>query len=384
MMPSETEAMTIIKHETIQIAGAGPAGLSAAITLARAGRNVIVHEAQPNVGWRFQRDFQGLENWTTGQDVLAVLKSAGLTTDFDYLPGTTCVTFDAWGQARTIHSKEPIFYLVERGPNSRSLDHALLTQAQQLGVDVRFNSRVKQLAYPAVLATGPKVADAIAVGYHFETDMANGYWVICDNELAPNGYAYLLVWNGKGTVKTCMFSGFKQEKQYVQRTVAAFQKLVGLEMRNPVAHGGAGNFYIPIRAYAGKRPVVGEQAGFQDTLWGFGMRHAINSGILAANSLLAGTDYDAMWHAEFNDMLKASVVNRALYSSLGNKGYRWFLQHASRHKDIRRLLRRQYQTTLFKTLLYPWATHRVNSLRNDPACNHQDCDCVWCRHGDHV
>ena len=157
----------------VEIAGAGPAGLSAAITLARAGRSVIVHEAQPDVGWRFKRDLQGLENWTTRDDVLTRLNDAGITIDFDYLPCMSGETFDAWGVKREIRSTTPIFYLVERGPNPGSLDHALLEQAKQLGVDVRFNSRVKNLPYPAILATGPKVADAVAVGYHFDTDMEN-------------------------------------------------------------------------------------------------------------------------------------------------------------------------------------------------------------------
>jgi hypothetical protein len=55
-----------------------------------------------------------------------------------------------------------------------------------------------------------------------------------------------------------MFSGFKQEKRYVQRTVAAFQRLVGLEMKNPRPHGGSGNFRIPASAYSGRHPRVGE------------------------------------------------------------------------------------------------------------------------------
>lgn len=51
-----------MQNGPINIVGAGPAGLAAAITLARAGRAVIVHEAQAEVGYRFQRDLQGLEN----------------------------------------------------------------------------------------------------------------------------------------------------------------------------------------------------------------------------------------------------------------------------------------------------------------------------------
>lgn len=46
----------------IRIAGAGPAGIASAITLARIGWRVVVHEAQREVGSRFQGDLQGLES----------------------------------------------------------------------------------------------------------------------------------------------------------------------------------------------------------------------------------------------------------------------------------------------------------------------------------
>ncbi len=370
--------------ERIEIAGAGPAGLAAAITLARAGRQVVVYEAQSEVGSRFRRDFQGLENWTTEQDVLAVLREKGLSTDFRCQPMGEGTTFDAWGRAYAVRSDAPLFYLIERGPRPGSLDHALLEQARSLGVEVVFNHRVRRIPGAGILAAGPRAADAIAVGYHCETDLDDGFWVICDDELAPKGYAYLLVWQGRATVKSCMFTGFKNEQQYVTRTVEAFRRLVGFEMRNPVPHGGAGNFRIPASALSGRHPQVGEQAGFQDTLWGFGMRLAIDSGILAARSLLEGSDYDALWRRHLLAQMEASVVNRALYSLLGNRGYRWFLRRMTQHPDPRGLLRRQYHPSPLKRWLKGWAAGRYESKRKDVSCNHVDCACVWCRHGEHA
>jgi len=363
----------------VEIAGAGPAGLAAAITLAQAGRQVIVHEMQKEVGHRFGSDFQGLENWTTQGDALTVLQASGLTTDFTAMPCRNGTVFDPAGKPYEIKSDETLFYLVERGSGPDSLDSALLRQAQSLGVEVRFNSRLRHIAGDGILAAGPRAADAIAVGYHFETDMADGYWAICDDDLAPQGYAYLLVMNGRGTVKSCMFSGFKQEKLYVQRTLEAFQRLVGLEMKNPRPHGGSGNFRIPLSAYSGPHPLVGEQAGFQDTLWGFGMRLAISSGVLAAQSLLNGENYDTLWQRELKPQMETSVVNRALFSVAGRYGYSWLLRQLASRKNLRESLHLQYQPSWPKRLLGPWARRRYESKRKDVTCDHIDCHCIWCR-----
>lgn len=366
--------------EVIQIAGAGPAGLAAAITLARAGREVIVHEARREVGYRFGRDLQGLENWTVGQDVIAELEAVGLSTEFDKMACRRGAVYDYQGRAQTVQSESPLFYMVERGPGPGSLDTALLEQARVLGVTVRFNSRLERLEGPAVLAAGPKAADAIAVGYHFDTAMPDGFWAICDDSLAPQGYAYLLVMRGKGTVKSCMFSGFKSERLYVERTVEAFRRLAGLEMRDPRPHGGVGNFHVPASAHAGDRPVAGEEAGFQDALWGFGMRLAIRSGVLAARALIEGKDYDALWQRELRPWLRTSIVNRALYSTLGNRGYAWFLRRAA-SADAREFLLRQYRPSWLKRVLEPWARMRYRSRRRDASCDHVACNCIWCRCG---
>ncbi len=373
-----------MQDEPVQIGGAGPAGLAAAITLAKAGRRVLVHELRGGVGHRFKRDLQGLENWSTEQDVLGLLQELGIANDFTALPMRRGHLFDAWDKRYEIASTKTLFYLVERGPGPGTLDNAMLKQALALGVQVRFNSKLDRLDGPGILAAGPKAPDAIAVGYHFETSLEDGFWAILDDELAPKGYAYLLVMAGRGTVKTCMFAGFKQERLYVRRTVAAFERLTGMDMVNPVPHGGVGNFHIPTRAVVGGHPIVGEQAGFQDFLWGFGMRYAIVSGVLAARSLLEGKDYDTLWRRELEAQMRNSLINRALFSMLGNRGYRWILQRNQwSRRGARDVLARLYRPRPIKRLLLPWARTRITSRRREEGCEQVDCNCAWCRHGDH-
>ncbi len=368
-------------YDSIQVVGAGPAGLAAAVTLARAGRRVIVHEAQREVGHRFQGDFQGLENWSSGRDALAGLRELGISTEFSALPCDRGTAYDAWDRAYAMRSAAPLFYMVERGPGQGTLDAALLAQALSLGVDVRFGSRVERLEGEGILAVGPKAADAIAVGYHFETDMPEGFWLVLDDDVAPGGYAYLLVMSGRGTVKSCMFRGFKDERTYVERTVERFRRLAGLRMRNERFHGGVGNFRVPASAVSGAHPIAGEQAGFQDALAGFGMRYAIESGVLAARALIGGTSYEAAWRERLKPAVESSVVNRAIYSMLGNRGYAWLLRSQAWIGDTRGFLRWLYGPGRVRSLLLPWARRRYASARRDVSCNHVHCRCVWCRCG---
>ena len=56
------------ESKPVVIMGAGLSGLAASIILAKGGRKVIIHDIRENSGARFDGDFQGLENWTTGTD----------------------------------------------------------------------------------------------------------------------------------------------------------------------------------------------------------------------------------------------------------------------------------------------------------------------------
>jgi len=69
-----------------RVVGAGPAGLVAATTLARAGQRVEVWERAATVGGRLASDFQGLEAWTSDLEVPARLSTLGIAPTFASWP----------------------------------------------------------------------------------------------------------------------------------------------------------------------------------------------------------------------------------------------------------------------------------------------------------
>lgn len=75
-----------LSARALDVVGAGPAGLSAALAARQRGVEVTVYEKRPDVGLRFHGDFQGLENWTSRTDVLAELEASGIETNFAHTP----------------------------------------------------------------------------------------------------------------------------------------------------------------------------------------------------------------------------------------------------------------------------------------------------------
>lgn len=366
----------------IEIVGAGPAGLTCAIVLARAGRRVTVHERHGDVGHRFHDDFQGLENWTDPQDVLAELAEAGIEAGFDHHGVRKGVVFDRHARPHAVQGARPLFYLLRRGRVAGSLDRSLLDQARAAGAEVRFNDRVEKTSGDMVLAGGPRRAGIIAVGYVFDTKMADGAWLALDDALAPKGYAYLLVHAGRGTVASCLFTGFRDQAKHLAATVAHFERHAGLDMADPKPFGGFGNMRLARTAMQGGYPVIGEHAGFQDALAGFGLRYAMRSGRLAAESLLNGTDYTKAWRRQLLPGLRAGVVNRFVFNLAGTRGQDYMIGKL-RRGDTARVLARAYGLSLPKRLVLPLARWRYRAPLSDPSCSHLNCDCVWCQHGAH-
>lgn len=365
----------------IDIAGAGPAGLAAALTIARGGGKAVVSERRDEVGKRFHGDFQGLENWTTTADVLDEFASIGIEPTFAHTPFRECMFYDPWGRAYTYRSEQPIWYLVRRGTDPDSFDQSLKTQALAAGVELALETEATHLAHGGIVAHGPRRPDAIAVGYVFDTDHANGAFAAVSDDLAPKGYSYLLICGGRGTIATCMFADFHNEAAHLNRTMDFFQDRIRLDMRNARRFGGFGNVFPTTVARKGTMLYAGEAAGFQDALFGFGMRYAVLSGHLAGKAMLDGGPevYDGLWQDRLGGLLKLAVVNRYFYEKLGNNGYARLMRSIDATKDVREWLRRYYSTGLIKSMLYPLARRRFGSKQDLVVDCVEGCDCTWCR-----
>jgi flavin-dependent dehydrogenase len=378
-MRSNTE-FKVAERTPVTIVGAGPAGLACAIVLARQGREVVVREWKDTVGHRFHNDFQGLENWSNFEDCLVELAASGVTPEFEHNPVYETTAFDTKGRAHEIHSPRPLYYLLRRGAAAGSLDRGLLVQAQAEGVEVRFNDRVYHTRGPTILAAGPRRANVIAAGYLFETNHDNGSWFSIDQKLAPGGYAYLLVHEGRGTLASCMYAKFDRQAGHVELARTFFAEKLGIEMNDLRKFGGYGSrshIHPPVQ---GGHPVIGEQAGFQDALAGFGLRYAMNSGILAARCLLEGRDYADAWRHEILPRVKTGIANRLIFETMGRRAHNWALRGLARAGgDPVKRLQRLYAPNGLTRLIYPLAAWRNRKSGKLRSCSHGGCDCVWCQ-----
>lgn len=372
---------TAARGTPISIVGAGPAGLAAAITIAGAGGKARVFEQHADVGGRFHGDFQGIENWTARTDVLEELAAIGIEPRFDHTPFNEFVIFDRSGRDYVCRSGRPLFYIVRRGAEPGTLDQGLKEAAIEQGVEIRFGERVETLPAGGIVAHGPRRADGIVVGQVFDCDAPSGAYGIVSNEIAPYGYAYLLVCNGRATLAACMFADFHNERTYLDRASQFFERHVGVRAEGARPFGGFGNFAPDTPLRRGGLLYTGEAAGLQDALFGFGMRLAMRSGHLAGMAMVSRTpeSYESTVRREITPLLRASATNRYLYEHLGPRGQRLLLRWASGSDDIGDWFNRHYRARFRTRLLYPWVRWRRTRAPIVPTELDEDCTCTWCR-----
>jgi flavin-dependent dehydrogenase len=364
--------------QPIRIAGAGPSGLAAAIALARGGRSVEVHEAKRDVGTRFIGDIQIIEGSSEREPVPEFLDRIGIETNFYFRPAFGATFYDHRNSARTIRSADPFGYFIHRGAEPNTLDRGLLAQAQRLGVNVLLNSRL-QPADADIVATGPAAPDGLAKEMTWHTADEERVEVFFNHHLAPGGYSYLFILDGIATFGCAIVADFKKIDEYFDHSLHSAQKAHAFTIPSETRTGYSYmNFHLKSVSTKNGARYVGEAAGFQDYLFGLGIRYALTTGWLAARSILEERDFDELWQRELAPKQETSLVNRFLYEAGGNVGLSMFVRQAARAKDFNGYLAKWHRSTWWKSLLSP-VVRRV--WRHSGRCLHKPHE-HWCRSRD--
>jgi flavin-dependent dehydrogenase len=223
------------------------------------------------------------------------------------------VFFSTQSRDMDLTLKEPLHLLQRGGVNS--LEYGLYRQALDLNVEFKFN----QLLTPKdvdIVATGPKRVEAAGYGEIYENDSfpKDHFFMMYDDRYSPRGwYLYAVPYDGKIVIMNCLFQPYvSQAKTLLKKAVKEkkiLRDIVGDKKPLEVT-GGFGNASIPETAVINGKYIIGEAAGFQDPFRGFGMKFALESGKIAADTITHNLDYDELWKKRFMPQIKANLSRR--------------------------------------------------------------------------
>ena len=349
----------------VHILGAGLSGLAAATYLAKAGREVHVHEIRSDSGARFDGDFQGIENWTSDSDFFDEML------DWDFDPEQ--FKSDAFDVIDLVHPDDEItqprtsgvaFRVVERGTAEHCIDQGFKRMALAAGAEIHYDTR-REPEDCHIVAAGPKETSAVAYGEIFRTDHPNHVTFQLNDKLAPGAYSYLIIIDGIGLISTCLWRQQKKTSRYLNETIAWYEQHYDLNRRPIKRVGGKGDFGLPTRYIHEGRYYVGEAGGLQDCMWGFGMRYAITSGVLAAKSILGECDYEVEVRGRLLPLVRTSAINRFLMNRVGDRGFKMVANHWMRDQEKKgdgiAFMRWLYNPGLGRRVLWPLV--RLGMLR---------------------
>ena len=336
----------------IGIAGAGLAGLTTAIGLAQSDQSVEIFEAAPDSGWGRKDTWDAVENWTTEADFGILLDQWKINRNFDFWPIRNFEVYDARGECYSITTSRPILYLVKRGNQSGTLEHTLKAQALDCGVTIHYNERRSHQDMNVWAVGAQNRGQFLGAGIRFQTRHPNTVKLLISASHAPKAYAYLFVMEGQGVLSAILTRNYANARSYLQRSLEFFRQVSPFDIENVRFTSGFGgrradfwqNETTPLR--------VGEAAGFQDYLWGFGIRYALHSGYLAAQAISQGSDYNQAIYIQIRPLVYTSLLNRAVYNRAGDGVYRFLIEWFSTSPHLVELLHGRYRASIPKQLLW--------------------------------
>ena len=308
----------------IRILGGGISGLTAAINLKRAGFDVEVHERKDYCG-KQTKDFQFLENWTNNDDALDALKAMHIETDFYVKPWYSQEILSPTLKKYIGISTQPLMYLVKRGQREGSIDRALEEQTKKSKIRILYNSNL-QLKEADIIATGLKDPTFVVTGIMFGIKHVDKSIVLLDNHLSYRSYSYCIINDNRGEIACGNPKGLGGYGDRLALTVKKFEQILKVNIESiDERFTSVVNFGFLHQAKVRGQYFVGEAAGFQDQLAGFGMGYAFKSGYYAARSIGKGVEYDPLWQENFFKPLRISSRNRWIYDRLSNQDFEKFV-----------------------------------------------------------
>ena len=347
--------------------------MSAALNLAINGYSVTVHEQKGAPGARFSNGWQIIENYSSQMDALEELNSMHIAHNFDFVPQSSMQFFDSHLKEYVHTADRPFGYFIKRGPDAGTLDSSLYGQALQAGVNFYFDSRIDP-ADADIISGGSLLASGIAKEVVFETDADDTFITILDNHLTPLGFSYLFIINGHGTIGAAVLKNFNRIHSITGNVLLRFRQIKDFAMSHSTESVSSVGFYYPKSAVDGHKLYIGEAAGFQDFLFGIGIRRSIQSGFCAARSIISGHNYDKLWKQKFGDQLFSGILNRYVYEKLGNAGFTGLL-NLGKYFDFRKTGYFLQNPSIIRKLLI----HGIKIFwGNKHECKHGE-RCAWCR-----
>lgn len=346
--------------EEYLIRGGGPAGLSSAIYLLKNGFKCKLIEKKDYPQKMANRGFQVLENYTKKEDSLELFKTLDIN-DFFYFPLNKAVFWDFNFNPQNFFSKENFGYLIKRGTQEGSIDLALLKKAKELGLQIIYGDEKEDIC-----ATGPSQPDGIAEERHFKTDENLRIWVLMESKKIYGGYSYLFTYGGRGTFGCAITYNFKKIKEISKICWDFFQNIGKIQVEDLKVYHSYINFYLPEDYEKDEVIYTGEAAGLQDCFLGLGIRIAMESGILAARSIIENFSYTKKIKENFSDNFKRNFVLRIFYEKIPNFLFKYF---------IKKYIKRDGKEILYKltNLNYPIKLFPFFSFlcKNKGICSHK-------------
>ena len=340
-------------QKKVRIAGGGIAGLSAAMFLQSNNISTVIYEKESKIGGSRHGDYEGFENWIFDDDIHSSFKDIGF--EFNKIQSSPINSFFVHTSSEKplrIQNKTPFFYLVSRGDNSNDIDHQLFRQCKKAGVEFKFGEAAP--SYCDIIATGTRKASAYIQGINFNTNLKNQVHLLLGKKFAPKGYAYLIIQNGSGTIATAFKKVKNSEEKYLENCIKYF-KSMNINFFKRKDFSSRGSFSMPVKALNSPM-IIGEAGGFQDYLFGFGMRMSMMSGMVAALKIKGEKSNAKSLYQCINKKRRLSFVNRILYERLNDSQMYFFAKKFSISNEPLLILKNSYKWSL-KTI-FRWINYK--------------------------